>query len=107
MEQNKSRFVAEVPYITSPGQKVTTVVSQLGMFEKDFGNNELTLTGYFPIKPGASEEESVTAIKEACGWDLKVRSTLDILPFPSGEDLKLLRSFDPKRLFLGGEESER
>jgi hypothetical protein len=67
LEQNKSRFVAEVPYITSPGAKVTTVVSQLGMFEKDFGNNELQLTAYFPIKPGASEEESVRVVKDACG----------------------------------------
>ncbi len=107
LEQNKSRFVAEVPYITSPGTKVTTVVSQLGMFEKDFGNNELTLTGYFPIKSAKSEEDCVRAIKEACGWDLAVRSTLEVLPLPSAEDLRLLRSFDPKRLFLGGEESER
>ncbi len=63
MEQNKNRFVADVPYITSPGQKVTTAISQLGMFEKDFGNNELRLTAYFPTKQGASEEESVMTIR--------------------------------------------
>jgi acyl CoA:acetate/3-ketoacid CoA transferase alpha subunit len=107
MEQNKSRFVAEVPYITSPGAKVTTVISQLGVFEKGFGKDELQLSGYFPACPGATEEESVRAIKEACGWDLKIRSHLETLPLPSGEDLKFLRSFDPKRLFLRGNESER
>ena len=107
MEQNRGRFVAEVPYITSPGAKVTTVVSQLGVFEKGFGKEELQLTGYFPAGPGASEEESVRAIKEACGWNLKVRRDLQVLPLPSAEDLKFLRSFDPKRLFLRGNESER
>jgi len=37
MEQNKSRFVAESPISLLPVRKFTTVVSQLGMFEKDFG----------------------------------------------------------------------
>jgi len=105
--QNKSRFVAEVPYITSPGLRVTTVVSQLGIFEKEIGNHELVLTGYFPGKEAPSEAACVRAIQEECGWALKVRDTLDVLPYPSGEDLQFLRSFDPKRLFLGGEESER
>ena len=105
--QNKGRFVEQVPYITSPGTNVTTVVSQFGLFEKEPGNHELQLTGYFLLCPGASEEESVRAIREECGWALKVRHPLTVLPFPSGEELKLLRAFDPKRLFLGGSESER
>jgi acyl CoA:acetate/3-ketoacid CoA transferase alpha subunit/acyl CoA:acetate/3-ketoacid CoA transferase beta subunit len=107
MEQNKSRFVDDVSYITSPGAKVTTVISQLGIFEKGFGKDELQLTGYFPASPAASEEESIRAVREACGWNLTVRSRPEVLPLPSGEDLKFLRSFDPKRLFLRGDESER
>ncbi|MGD0022099.1 MAG: CoA-transferase [Smithellaceae bacterium] len=107
LEQNKSRFVEKVAYITSPGIRVTTVISQLGIWEKESGNNELALTGYFPVRPSASEEESVRSIQEQCGWKLKVKSKLQILPLPSAEELKLMRCFDPKRFFLGGDESQR
>jgi acyl CoA:acetate/3-ketoacid CoA transferase alpha subunit/acyl CoA:acetate/3-ketoacid CoA transferase beta subunit len=107
LEQNKSRFVEKVAYITSPGVRVTTVISQLGIWEKDVGNNELVLTGYFPVKPSASEEECVRSIQEQCGWKLKVKSNLQIIPLPSADELKLMRCFDPKRFFLKGDESQR
>jgi acyl CoA:acetate/3-ketoacid CoA transferase beta subunit len=107
LEQNKNRFVEKVAYITSPGVRVTTVISQLGILEKEAGNNELALTGYFPVTPSASEEECVRSIQEQCGWKLKVKSKLQILPLPSAEELKLMRCFDPKRFFLRGDESQR
>jgi acyl CoA:acetate/3-ketoacid CoA transferase beta subunit len=107
LEQNKNRFVEKVAYITSPGVRVTTVISQLGILEKEAGNNELALTGYFPVTPSASEEECVRSIQEQCGWKLKVKSKLQILSLPSAEELKLMRCFDPKRFFLRGDESQR
>jgi acyl CoA:acetate/3-ketoacid CoA transferase alpha subunit/acyl CoA:acetate/3-ketoacid CoA transferase beta subunit len=111
LEQNKDRFVEKVPYITSPGLKVRTVVSQLGIFEKEFGASELELTGYIPAQfaeaPAASEEECVRAIREQCGWELKVRDHLLVVPRPAAEEIKFLRSFDPQRLFLGGAQSKR
>jgi acyl CoA:acetate/3-ketoacid CoA transferase alpha subunit/acyl CoA:acetate/3-ketoacid CoA transferase beta subunit len=107
LEQNKSRFVENVAYITSPGVRVTTVISQLGIFEKEIGNNQLILTGYFSASPTSSEEESVRNIQEQCGWKLKVKNKLKILTYPSADELKLMRCFDPKRLFLGGKESRR
>jgi hypothetical protein len=79
----------------------------LGILEKEAGNNELALTGYFPVTPSASEEECVRSIQEQCGWKLKVKSKLQILPLPSAEELKLMRCFDPKRFFLRGDESQR
>jgi acyl CoA:acetate/3-ketoacid CoA transferase alpha subunit/acyl CoA:acetate/3-ketoacid CoA transferase beta subunit len=107
MDQSKERFVDNVSYVTSPGLKVSTVVSQLGILEKEFGKNELELTAYFPISSTASQEESIQAIRQKCGWKLKVRDQLLVLPRPSAEDIKFLRCFDPHRLFLGGAESKR
>jgi len=107
VEQSKSRFVEKVPYITSPGDKVTTVVSQLGILEKEFGREELRLTAYSPISPNQTEEKTVLAAREQCGWDLQVSPRLQALPLPSAEDLKFIRCFDPKRLFLGGPEAKK
>jgi hypothetical protein len=107
LEQSKSRFVEKVPYITSPGFGVTTVVSQYGIFEKPLGPQELELTAYFDDSSAEPEEKMVRTIQEQCGWPLKVRRPLRVFPSPSSEQLKFLRCFDPKRLFLGGSESKR
>jgi len=98
--QDRERFLPEVPYITSPGFNVTTVVSQWGIMEKERGRDELKLTAYYP-QEGEREEDTVREIKAHCGWELKVRPTLTTLPSPTRTDLLTLRSFDPKRLFLG------
>jgi hypothetical protein len=107
LEQSKSRFVENVPYITSPGFGVTSVVFQYGIFEKPLGQKELELTAYFADPCADSEEKMLRAIREQCGWPLKVRRPLRVIPVPSSEQLKFLRCFDPKRLFLGGSESKR
>jgi acyl CoA:acetate/3-ketoacid CoA transferase beta subunit len=101
LEQSKTRFVEKVPYITSPGEKVTAVVSQMGILEKELGAGELRLTAYFPASSNQTDEEAVRAIQETCGWKLKVSPRLQVLPLPNSEDLKFIRAFDPKRLFLG------
>lgn len=104
LEQSRARFVETVPYVTSPGSKVTTVVSQLGIFEKEPGDHELLLTAYYAA---GSEEKSLRAIQEQCGWELKVARPLRVLFPPLPDELKFIRCFDPKRLFLGGTESVR
>jgi acyl CoA:acetate/3-ketoacid CoA transferase alpha subunit/acyl CoA:acetate/3-ketoacid CoA transferase beta subunit len=107
LEQSKSRFVEKIPYITSPGSRVTAVVSQYGIFEKPLGRRELELTGYFKDPATGSEEEMLRIIRDQCGWQLKIRQHLQVIPSPSPDQIKFLRCFDPRRLYLGGSESKR
>lgn len=107
LEQTRDRFLEKVDYITSPGITISTVVSQLGIFEKDAGSNELTLTGYVPLKATSSEEDCVRNIQEQCGWKLKIKDKLQVLKMPNDDEILLMRCFDPKRYFLGSEESQR
>jgi len=52
-------------------QRVRTLVTTLGMFEKLDGDREFTLTG--TLEDGkSSTQERVRAIKEQCKWDLKI-----------------------------------
>jgi len=95
----KNRFVDEVPYVTSPGDKVRTVVSELGVMEKLGGGKELILTRYFPS--GEGREADIGRIKNRCGWNLQVADDPSELDLPSLSELKLLRIFDPGRQFLG------
>ncbi len=98
LAQSPARFVDKVPYVTAPGARVSTVVSDLGVFEKPEPLGELVLTGL--VGEGA-EAPRVAAARERCGWDLRVAPALRRFPPPTGDDLKLVRMFDPRRYFLG------
>jgi acyl CoA:acetate/3-ketoacid CoA transferase alpha subunit/acyl CoA:acetate/3-ketoacid CoA transferase beta subunit len=92
------RLVEKVPYVTCPGDKITTVVTTKCVLEKRDG--ELILTGYFPVE-GGDEENAVAAIKDECGWDLQVASDLEKIEPPTLDELKSARMFDPHAFFLG------
>jgi acyl CoA:acetate/3-ketoacid CoA transferase beta subunit len=98
LSQGRHRFVDKVPYITGPGQRVRTVVSDYGVYQKPDEHAELVLTGVFSGKP---EAEAVRAAKETCGWELRVAPTLRRFDPPEPDELALIRMFDPRRYFLG------
>lgn len=98
---DRTRFVDRVSYITSPGWKVKTLISTLGVFEKLADDQEFTLTGYYPSPKFSTPDEHIRYIKENCSWDLKVCDHLHEIAPPTDAELKLLRIFDPYRYFLG------
>jgi len=93
--QSTKHFVNKLPYITCSGGKVSTVVSDKGIFEKIDNSNELILTGYF-ANPGVSDQSDIVrTIRDDCGWELKVYSKLKKIKPPSLSELVLLRLLDP------------
>jgi acyl CoA:acetate/3-ketoacid CoA transferase alpha subunit/acyl CoA:acetate/3-ketoacid CoA transferase beta subunit len=100
MTQSKERFLERLPYITSSGKTVKTLVSDLGIFEKLERDEELILTEYF-LREEEKTEERIKKIKENCGWKLKISPQLKKASLPVAEELILLRLFDPQRQFLG------
>ncbi len=101
MQQSRHRFLEKVPFVTAPGTRVKSLISTLGVFEKINDDEEFTLTKYW-ITPGSSSaEEVIRDIKEQCGWDLKVAGRpIRLRRPPGGDELKLLRVFDPHRYYL-------
>jgi len=97
--QDKNRFLNRVAYISSPGARVRTVVSDLGVFEKQ--GDELVLTAYFLRPELKGQEAHLRFIKDHTGWNLTIGPHPEIVPPPSLDELKLLRLFDPRRQFLG------
>jgi len=96
--QSPQRFVDKVPYITAPGRTVRTVVSDLGVYEKEHEDGPLRLAGVFGNRP---EAQAVEAARAACGWDLAVAPRLRRFEAPTADELGLIRLFDPRRYFLG------
>ncbi len=98
LAQSRTRFVDKVPYVTAPGRRVFTVVSDLGVYQKADEHAELVLTG---IHAGQAEAEAVQAARAACGWDLRVSPHLRRFEAPAPDELRLVRLFDPRRYFIG------
>jgi acyl CoA:acetate/3-ketoacid CoA transferase beta subunit/acyl CoA:acetate/3-ketoacid CoA transferase alpha subunit len=93
----RRRTVERVPYITSPGGRVSAFVSDLGIFEKgEAGTFVLTAV---PAGP-ASMEERVNAVRSRCSWELTVARSLTELPPPAAADIEALRRWDPLGRFL-------
>lgn len=97
--QSAKRFVPKVSYITCPGDNMTVIVSDMGVFEKIEG--EFVLTSYYPNPRIGNSEEIVRKICEHCGWELKISAHLGEAPPPSLEELVMLRAFDPEGYFIG------
>jgi acyl CoA:acetate/3-ketoacid CoA transferase beta subunit len=93
----KERTPVEVGYVTAPGDRVQTVVTDLGVLRRRDG--ELRLAA---VAAGAgSVDDRVRSAVESCGWPLlRDRSVEDLAPVTMGEVLAL-RRYDPRGWFLG------
>ena len=93
-QQSKQRLVATLPYVTSPGARISTLVTELGIYEKR--SDRLVLTRYI----GTDAEKAVAAARDRCGWDLTVADDLTPVADPSAAELTRLRLYDPRCDFL-------
>jgi acyl CoA:acetate/3-ketoacid CoA transferase beta subunit len=100
INQSRGRYLEQVPYITYPGDRVRTLVSTMGVFEKLGDDKELTLTECFADPKLSTLEQRIKQVKEHCGWELKVAPKVKDVPPPTLDELKLLRLFDPKGYYL-------
>lgn len=92
------RLVSQVPYITAPGEKIKTLVTTLGIFEK-LDAQEFHLTGII-ANGKSSPEEIIGQLKEKTPWEFKIASSIENFSLPSDVELTLLRLFDPHKFFL-------
>ena len=87
LRQSPRAFVERVGFRTSTGERVTTVITDLGMLTHDPGQDELVLTR---LHPGAT----VDAARAATGWDLGVADDLAVTAPPSATELEVLRELE-------------
>ncbi|MDR7463600.1 MAG: CoA-transferase [Armatimonadota bacterium] len=91
--QSTRRFVERVSFITSPGTRVRTVISQRGVYRKMEPSGELVLVGVFA--PGEDVRAAIQVAREECDWELRVADRVEQLPPPDAGMLDRLRGFDP------------
>ena len=90
---DKRAFPEKVDFITSPGKRVSRVITNMGILEPG-ADGELELAF---LHPGVT----VAQVQENVGWKLRVRSPLPASPLPDAREIELLRTkLDPKRLHI-------
>jgi hypothetical protein len=88
----EDRFLDKVPYITSPGTRVKTLITEDGVFRKE--GPEFVLSEYFS-RSGIPKNERINQIVKTYGWKAKVSSQLKEITPPTTAELDLLHSLDP------------
>ncbi len=90
------RLVERVGYVTSPGRRVASVVTDLGVLRRLDGTLRVAA-----VAGGAGPVASaVRAMVDACGWDVDVASSVSELDPVTTDEVLALRRYDPERLFL-------
>jgi glutaconate CoA-transferase subunit B len=84
VRQSLRTFVERVGFRTSLGHRVKTVVTDLGVLERDLDRDELVLTH---IHPGVTVDDA----RAATGWPLVVADDVSPTPPPTDAELTVLR----------------
>jgi glutaconate CoA-transferase, subunit B len=85
LRQIPRTFVERLDFRSSSGERVSAVITDLGILEPDPETRELVLT---QVHPGATVEAAV----EATGWPLRVAEAVTVSDAPSDDELAALRS---------------
>lgn len=85
MKLERRAFLEKVDFVTSPGDRVTRVITDKGIFDRDPERGELILSGLFD---GISQDD----IRSEVGWKLRAASTIMDLPPPSTAMLAALQA---------------
>jgi acyl CoA:acetate/3-ketoacid CoA transferase alpha subunit/acyl CoA:acetate/3-ketoacid CoA transferase beta subunit len=99
VSHQRTRLVQAVPYITSPGHRVRTIVTDRCVFERADGATPFELTALLPAA-GGDVNSALADIQDLTGFDYTVASCISWEPDPTPSEVDVLRSYDPARLFL-------
>jgi acyl CoA:acetate/3-ketoacid CoA transferase alpha subunit/acyl CoA:acetate/3-ketoacid CoA transferase beta subunit len=91
------RLPEAVAYVTSPGERVAGVVTDMGILRRRDG---VLRVAAVPAGDG-SVEERVRAFAACCGYEPDVAREVEELHPPRPDEVRALRDFDRRRLFLG------
>ena len=84
------RTVERCEYVTSPGDRVVAIATDLGVLERRDGAFVVTA-----VVPGALE-----TLRSRIAWDVAVATDVVELDPPTPEEVLALRTWDPQGFFL-------
>jgi glutaconate CoA-transferase, subunit B len=93
MRQSPRSFVEQIDFRTSPGGRVSVVVTDKGVYHLDGGEMRLD-----SLHPGVTLDE----LRASMGWQPRLADALAQTEPPSAEELRLIREeLDPRGVYTG------
>lgn len=92
----KRKLVEKVEYVTCPGDRVSVLVTDKGVFTKQPGVAKFRLSLFFP-DPGQSDAEALQEIADGCGWELEFAPEIRRCELPDAVELATIRGLMPAR----------
>jgi acyl CoA:acetate/3-ketoacid CoA transferase alpha subunit len=89
-----TRLVSKVAHVTSPGERVSTIITDLCTFERT-GPTSWRVGVVYPAQGGARIEGTIEMIRSRCPWPFEVAEDVMIAPPLSTSELRLIHSLDP------------
>lgn len=100
MNGDSKKFVKQVPYVTSPGDKVSTIFTNVAVLSRENNKECFAVTNWIPSDENETLAEYKNSLSQLLSWDFDVTEHADIISKPTEQELKWLRAFDPHREFL-------
>jgi acyl CoA:acetate/3-ketoacid CoA transferase beta subunit len=94
VQTSPGKLVEKVDYVTSPGTRVHSVVTDLGVLERD-GSSGLWRVAQLVPPAGATVVETLALLRSLCPWELVVSGQLPVAAPATEEELALLAALDP------------
>jgi acyl CoA:acetate/3-ketoacid CoA transferase beta subunit len=93
------RIVDKVAYVTCPGERVRSIVTSLGVFERESSGDEFRITRVLP-STADDIQGAIERMRALTPWPVVVGDGVDIEAPPTAEEISDLRAYDPQRTFL-------
>ena len=98
MPMKPGRLVPELPFITSPANRVIALATDHGVLEPAEPGGPLRITAV--VGKPKSEGKGVERIRSIYGDDIEAAPQLRLLEPPRRDEIDALRAFDPQRVIL-------
>jgi acyl CoA:acetate/3-ketoacid CoA transferase beta subunit/acyl CoA:acetate/3-ketoacid CoA transferase alpha subunit len=89
----RGRLVPETEYVTSPGHRVETVVTDLCTLRRN--GDKWAVEDVYPAFGGKNIEEALATIRAECPWPLSVREDIEYAPLISTAEMVTVHRLDP------------
>jgi hypothetical protein len=99
VSHQRDRLVDTVQYITSPGERVRTIVTDLCVFERLDGRSPFVLSALLPAA-GSDISAALAEVQSRTAFSYTVAEQITWETAPTQQELDVLRAYDPDRLFL-------
>jgi glutaconate CoA-transferase subunit B len=87
LRQSPRAFVDRLDFLSSSGERVSAVITDLGILEPDPETRELVLTTLYP---GSTVDEAIAAT----GWPLRIADDVAVVAAPTEDELAALRALE-------------